>query len=179
MTPTEFQLQPTLPLASDEDEDLLPVTSYPCQWKRPKKRKESNLPISEAKFERHEYGKVQKRSVKQVSDFDPRPAAFSGSATERLPSLLSRGQGLCISLLLDPQMRYWTEGSLAASTSTPTQPTLSCLKETISAFKESLMISEEEIRRIEQDTRDRNSSQWVSNAAVSHHFFSVWHCSAT
>ena len=147
-------------MASDEDEDLLPVTSYLCQWKRPKKRRESNLPISEAKFERHEYGKVQKRSVKQVSDFDPHPAAFRGSATERLPSLLDavRGQGLCISLLLDPQTQYWTEGSLAASTSTPTQPALSCLKETISAFKESLKISEEEIRRIEREIRDQRIS---------------------
>ena len=123
------------------------------------------MPTSEARFERHEYGKVQKRSVKQVSDFDPRPAEFRRSAVERLPSLLDavRGQGLCISLLLDPKTRYWTESSSLASSSTPTQPTLSCLKETISAFKESLWISEETIRKIEQDTQDqRHSSQWFS-----------------
>ena len=44
MTPTRFLLQST---ETEEYEEALPVTSYACQWKAPRKRKESNLPTSE------------------------------------------------------------------------------------------------------------------------------------
>ena len=51
MTPVTFQLQPSggpsTPVVHDKD---IPVTSYACQWKPPRKRKQSNLPISDAKF---------------------------------------------------------------------------------------------------------------------------------
>ena len=45
LTPASFQLRATLPCANDsDDEESTPVTSLPCQWKPPKKRKESTLP---------------------------------------------------------------------------------------------------------------------------------------
>ena len=53
MSPTE-----QFPHASTDDiEDDLPCTSYPCQWKKPRSRKETNLKISDAKVEKHKYTK--------------------------------------------------------------------------------------------------------------------------
>ena len=49
MTPTHLKPGPS---HRDVDEDL-PVTSYPCQWKEPRKRKQSNLKISDARLEKH------------------------------------------------------------------------------------------------------------------------------
>ena len=168
MTPVEFHLRPNLPPNSDVSDSSLPITSYPCQWKRPKKRKESNLPMSEARFHKHEFGKPKKRQVKSVEDFDPRPPEFRGKAAENLPTLLDavRGHGLCISLLLDPRLRYWTGADSAATCSSPSsanRPSLHSLKNTVVAFKESLAVSDEKIIEIERDTRDqRNSSLWFS-----------------
>ena len=56
MTLTRFLLQSNLSTETKEDEALT-VTSYACQWKAPRKHKESNLPMSEAQFEKHVYGK--------------------------------------------------------------------------------------------------------------------------
>lgn len=55
----EFTIRPTSS-ASNSEEDL-PVTSYPCQWKAPKKRKQSTLHFADSVFEKHVYGKVKKR----------------------------------------------------------------------------------------------------------------------
>ena len=57
MTTPQFQLRPTESpgtLLSDEEESQ-PVTSLPCQWKPPRKRKESTLPLAEASFAKHEF----------------------------------------------------------------------------------------------------------------------------
>ena len=83
LNPTSFNLNPRLPPAIDDDDDEMPVT-LPCQWKAPKKRKESTMPLSEATFEKHEYGKPVKRKIKHVEHFDPRPSQFRGSTMSRL-----------------------------------------------------------------------------------------------
>ena len=45
----KFQIQPTdIPTASSFDEEALPVSSRLCQWKVPRKRKESTM-----RMERH------------------------------------------------------------------------------------------------------------------------------
>ena len=44
-------------------DDETPITSLPCQWKAPKKRKESTLPIAQVKFEKHTYGKQKRESM--------------------------------------------------------------------------------------------------------------------
>ena len=49
----------------DDDEEAVPMTSLPCRWKAPKKRKESNKRISGATFEKYDYTKP--------NNFDPRP----------------------------------------------------------------------------------------------------------
>lgn len=163
MTPTEFLQQPSGDPSCD-DHERLPATSYPCQWKQPKRRKESNLRMGEAVFEKHVLGRERKRKLVPVEDFDPRPLKYRGTAKERIPALLDeiRGEGLCISLLLDPKLRHWDNSLIATpSTSAPSLPGKSSLKDTIAAFKDSLKLSEEKIREIEFSTRNqRECNQW-------------------
>ena len=141
ITPTRFLLQSNLSTDTEEDEEALPVTSYACQWKAPRKRKESNLPMSEAQFEKHVYGRTRKRTVRTIEDFNPRPHEYKRTASNHLPALLDKvhREGLCISLLLDPRCRHCTEDS-ASSTATPEQPPICSLKATILAFRESLKL---------------------------------------
>ena len=107
-----FQLKPALPSTSlpDEEDEVMPITSYLCQWKVPKKRKESNLTMSAAVFEKHDYCKQKKRRVSLTEDFDPRPVDCRGSSASLLPALLDsiRGESLGVSLLFDPQYRQQT-----------------------------------------------------------------------
>ena len=163
MTPSEFLQQPSGDPSGDDNERL-PCTSYPCLWKKPKKRKESNLRMGDAVFEKHVLGREHKRKMVAVEDYDPRPLKYRGTVKERIPALLDniRGEGLCISLLLDPKVRHW-DNSLTAtpSTSAPSLPEQSSLTGTIAAFKDSLKLSEEKIREVEFTTRkQRESNQW-------------------
>lgn len=163
MTQTEFQLCPDLAISSiDEEDEVLPVTSYACQWKPPKKRKGSTMKMAEAVFQKHQYDK-KKRVIERIEQFDPRPVQYRGTANDRLPALLDEihGQGLCVSLLLDPRSRYWT--SECSVPSTTEQPSLTTLKATVTAFKESLCMSDDAISKVERETRDqRLSSLWFS-----------------
>ena len=59
LTSNEFQL-PDCSQPVEEDDDQLPVTSYPCQWIQPKDIKDSTLLMSQAVFEKHTYGKKEK-----------------------------------------------------------------------------------------------------------------------
>ena len=92
-----------------DEEPTLPVTSYLCQWKAPRKRKESALKMSESTFEKHVYGRVRKYERKPLEDYDPRPPDCVGKVKDRLPALLDkvRGKGLGISLLFDTSTCYW------------------------------------------------------------------------
>ena len=63
------------------ENDPVPCTSLPCQWKPPRKRKESALRISDACFEKHEYSKPVKRKSISVEDFDPRPQKYRGQVS--------------------------------------------------------------------------------------------------
>ena len=95
--------------SGSDGETPLPVTSYPCKWKLPCKRKESNLKMSEAKFEKHVYGKPKKRELQPLETFDPRPEEFQGTATDMLSQFLTKmkGKGLGVSLLFDQTVQYW------------------------------------------------------------------------
>ena len=107
MTTAGFKPQSTTvqTILADDEEEVMPVTSYLCQWKVPKKRKESNLPMSAAVFEKHDFQKQRKRRISPTEDFDPRPVECRGNAKSLLPTLLEsvRGESLGVSLLFDPQ----------------------------------------------------------------------------
>ena len=148
---------------------MLPITSFACQWKAPRKRKESNKPVSDVVFQKDVYGRVmRKHTLKPIEDFDSRPVEERKKATDRLPELLDklRGKGLSISLTLDSQTRCWSESEIANLTrkSLPPQlPTKTQLKERVLEFKKSLQLPQAKIREIEFDTREQNNtSLWYS-----------------
>ena len=158
----DFTIKPTSSVSVPED---LPVTSYPCQWKAPRKRKENTLRLADAVFEKHVYGKGKKRRLAPLEDFDPRPAKFKGTARHSLPGLLEevRGEGLCISLLLDSKVCPHDDAvpSSSLTLTSTTLPSLEQLQTSVSAFKESLTVSDEKIREVELNTREqRESSFW-------------------
>ena len=66
MSPTEQF--PHMSTDHDDTEDDLPCTSYPCQWKKPRSRKETNLKISDAKVQKHKYAKAKQRDLQPMED---------------------------------------------------------------------------------------------------------------
>ena len=137
-----------------DEEPNLPVTSYLCQWKAPRKRKESALKMSESTFEKHVYGRVRKYERKPLEDFDPRAQECVGKIKDRLPALLDRvrGKGLGISLLFDESTCYWDTDKTPDSYELPT---LEKVKEKSRLFKNTLKLSPERIREIEHKTKDQ------------------------
>ena len=71
------------------------------------------------------YGKVKKRRLEPLEDFDPCPDKFKGTAKNSLPALLNalRVEELCISLLLDSNLCP-NDGTMLSSSSVPTSSTL-------------------------------------------------------
>ena len=53
------------------------------------------MPISEAVFQKHVYGRQRKHELKPIEEFDPRPVELRGKTIEHLKTLLGkvRGQG--------------------------------------------------------------------------------------
>ena len=152
-----FQLHPpneSLYFSSLDDDT--PITSLQCQWKPPKKKKGSTLPIAQAQFEKHTYGKAKTRKLALLNDFDPLPVQYRGTAKNNCPTLLEKisGNHLCISLLFDE--RFQTRNS-----SEPTDlqlPDQDSLQATVEAFKATLSISAEKIQEVEYNTRQQHTS---------------------
>ena len=127
-------------------------------------------------MQKHVLGREHKQKVVAVEDFDPRPLKYRSTVKGRVPTLLDkiRGEGLCISLLLDPKVRHW-DNSLTAtpSTSAPSSPEQSSLTDTITAFKDSLKLSEEKVREIEFNSKGNLISGMKSVVTVLHHHYLV------
>ena len=121
------------------------------------------MPISEAVFQKHVYGRQRKRELKPTEDFDPRPIELCGKSNEHLKTLLGkvRGQGLGISLLFDEECRCWS--TTTEQPLTPVLPTKEQLRERVEEFKKSLRMPPHQLREIEQSTREQSrSSLWYS-----------------
>ena len=164
MTSAGCKLQPTHPAISEldgeEEEGAMPVTSYLCQWKVPKKRKESTLQMSSATFQKHDYHHQGKRKVAFTDDFDPRPSDCRGIASSLLPTLLEcvRGESLGVSLLFDEHYCHQTN-----PLSVPHLRDLESLKDNVAAFKESMKMDADKIREMERSTREqRHSTLWFA-----------------
>ena len=86
------------PSTSEPEEEALPITSYVCQWKPPRKRKESTLQMSEATFHKPVYGCEKRRSSKPLEVFAPRPPEYKNTTQGRLIEFLGKvhGKGLCV-----------------------------------------------------------------------------------
>ena len=91
-----------------DEEEAVPVTSRLCEWKQPCKQKENSLKMAEASFKKQVYGNAPKQKFVSLADFDPRPPQYRGNAVNLLPDLSTKmqGNGLCISLLFDPDTCY-------------------------------------------------------------------------
>ena len=89
-------------------------------------------------------GRTKKRKFQLLEEFDPRPESCQGTVKDRLPTLLDkvRGKGLCISLLLDSSMQFWSNEKREDST-TPTLPGVDQIKKTVEEFKKCLAVTEE------------------------------------
>ena len=141
----------------DDLDDKTPVSSLPCQWKPPKQRKESTLPIAQARFEKHTFGKTKKRKYSLLEDFDPRPTQYRGTAKDHMPTLLNKihDKSLCLSLLFNKSCQ---NNNTIHSPADTNMPSIESLKRTVEAFKSSLKVSEEAIRKIENETREQRAS---------------------
>ena len=157
-----------VPTASDAS---VPITSMINRWKPPRKRKESSLMMSEAKFQKHVYGRERKHNISELESFDPRPDEYKGTASSLLNHFLeaTKGKGLCMSLLFDESARVWkppTNDDAVEDETSPTPVDYSILSKEkiqveVNSFKESLSVSEADICRIEQETREqRDCLKW-------------------
>ena len=117
------------------------------------------MKMSEATFEKHIYGRTEKRKFSSLGGFDPRPPQYQGTAL--MPNLLNkvRGKGLCISLFLDPSTQHWR--SSAPTEASFSMPDITQLQQTTQGFKNSLRVTPEREREVERLAREqRNSPIW-------------------
>jgi hypothetical protein len=150
--------------SSSADTENLPITSFACKWKAPRKRKESYVKLSDISFTKHVYGRTVKHELKSLSEYDPRPMEYHGKAQGHLQDFLSKvkGKGLGVSVLFDPEGRVWKLNNEAQATLSDL-PSKDVLIRRVAAFKESLKLTAEQIRAIERNTVDQSqSSMWYS-----------------
>ena len=94
------------------DDEALPITSFACKWKPPRKRNDSILQIAEASFHKAVYGCQVKHNLSSIADFDPRREEYRVAALSCLQEFLQKvkGEGLSVSVpyqeLLSSQHRF-------------------------------------------------------------------------
>lgn len=71
----------------------VPCTSQPCQWNLPKKRKLNTEPIQSLKFQKHDYGKKEKKhsARDQVDDRAPHQSTITDSKLKDLHDQVKKG----------------------------------------------------------------------------------------
>ena len=148
----------------DEEDTPLPITSFICQWVKPRKRKENSAKMSETDFLKHVYGRTIKHELKPIASFDPRPSEYKGNVSVQLVPYLEkvRGMGIGISMLLDSSTQVWSEHS-DSDTSAMTLPSKSEVEDRVKAFISSLHLPLEKIREIERNTKlQHQSASWYN-----------------
>ena len=94
--------QPNPSAVVDGDaEQSVPITSLINSWKPPRKRKESTMLMSEAKFQKHTYGRQPKHQITPPESFDPHRERYCGTVYSGLDHFLqsTKGMGLCVTPL--------------------------------------------------------------------------------
>ena len=86
--------------------------------------------MSQAKFEKHVYGKKRQYDVQPLEMFDPHPTEFKSTATASLRKFIetTKGKCSCVSLLFDEPMPVWKQQSHVNETSIVTREYNICLK---------------------------------------------------
>ena len=82
-SPQHHDEAPSIPQSQNENA-VLPIILYLCQWKVPKQRKENDIPKSAAVFEKHDYHKAKKRKVNLIKEFDRQPVECRNIATSNI-----------------------------------------------------------------------------------------------
>ena len=149
------------------DDEALPITSFTCIWKPPRKRKESTLQVAEASFHKAVYGCQVKHNLSSIADFDPRPEEYRGTALRCLQEFLQKvkGEGLGVSVLKDPDIQMWKDEDTEQALSPVSYklPSRDDIITRVEAFKRSLTVTAEQIREIEQNTQGQSQpSLWFS-----------------
>ena len=135
-----------------QDEGVVPVTSLACKWIQPRKQKEKVLKVSDAQFKRLQYSKPSKGGT-SLATFDPRPPEYRGNALQRLPGLLDQLKG-SFSLLFDPDTIVTNPESFELLSKED-------MEVKVSEFRAKLVVTEEDARKIENETKaQRNSPKW-------------------
>ena len=75
----------------DSDDENPPVTSLPCQWKPPQKRKAVAMKVSEAHFDKLDYGKGKKYTMECLENYDPRPEELRNTKCTKVTAAKGRG----------------------------------------------------------------------------------------
>ena len=127
--------------------------------------------MSEAKFQKHNYGKQAKHQVLPLESFDPRPEEYRGTASAS-GVVATKGRGLCMSLIFDKSTRLWKQSHTAASTNLTAPAPLEynivskqIIEAEVELFK-TLAVSELNICRIEKETREqRDCLKWFQARA--------------
>lgn len=130
-------------------------------------RKDSCMKVSDAVFRKHVYGRQVKHTLQPLSDFDPRPTEYHGTAPQLLKEFLLKvkGKGLGVSLIHDKEVRVWREADIQGPSATAHAeiPSKTELAERVSSFKKSLSLTSEQIRELERNTKEQHeSSLWFS-----------------
>ena len=149
---------------SDDDDDL-PVTSFSCQWKVPRKKKDSTLKFADVNFEKHVHGRERRHHWKSIKDLDPRPVEHRGTAPQLMQDFLKsvKGKGLGVSVLCDKDLRVTLSETSAATPEQPSTESKQTIVEKVASFKQSLHVTPDEILEIERSTRDQALSPlWYS-----------------
>ena len=146
----------------NESDTVVSPTSLLNSWKPPRKRKESTMMMSQAKFEKHVYGKEKQYDIQSLEMFDPRPTEYRGTATNFLKKFIetTKGRCSCVSLLFDEATQVWKRQlpSTNEKSLVPTEYNIcskSMIEREVTAFKESLKIDEAGINAIERETREQ------------------------
>ena len=160
-------------------EEVVP-TSLPCKWVQPRKRKAPYALFSQGSFRKYDVNKREKRERHSLL-YRPVSAIHSGDAAKNLRKLLSDldGTSSCMALLFDNV--HTTTGSSSASPCARGQPTSTMMTDLEMADDANLTemlevvaqgsgtvteddilgemkVTEEQIRKIEEDTRGQSTN---------------------
>ena len=133
---------------NEDDQQPLPVTSFLCQWKQPRKTKKSNLCIGKVQCKRHHFGRRGSKNQLKTLTQDQctytvqRLLLFQHSSHQS--EILTLEPRLGVSVLMDETL---TSQYKVLEEDIPQQ---------VEVLVKTLTLSEDERRRVESNTRELN-----------------------
>ena len=125
--------------------------------------------MSQAKFQKHVYGKEKQYTIQPLEMFDPRPTEFKGTATACLRQFIENTEekiNVHVSLYYLMSQHKYGKAKLHMKKYLEKQNIYNIcskaeIEREVAAFKESLKLDEAHINEIERETREQTkSSRW-------------------